>query len=75
MRLRETTSTIVKALGVLRDQGRAEETSTRGRWRLHSTGPASRRRTEHRETSQGQTCVVEKCWEVPACPTSQLSPI
>ena len=37
MRLRETTQTIVKALGVLRDQGRAEKTDTHGRWRLHFT--------------------------------------
>jgi hypothetical protein len=35
MRLRETTHVIVQALGVLKDQGRAEETSVRGRWRLH----------------------------------------
>ncbi|MGC2195514.1 MAG: hypothetical protein WA628_12625 [Terriglobales bacterium] len=34
MRLRETTPTIVKALEVLRDQGRAEETGAHGRWRL-----------------------------------------
>jgi hypothetical protein len=34
MRLRETTPTIVKALGVLRDQGRAEETGAPGRWSL-----------------------------------------
>jgi hypothetical protein len=39
MRLRETTPTIVKVLRVLRDQGRAEETGTRGRWRLRSTVP------------------------------------
>jgi hypothetical protein len=39
MRLRETTLTIVKALGVLRDQGRAEETGAHGRWRLHFTEP------------------------------------
>lgn len=37
MRLRETTRTIVEALEVLKDQGRAEETSMRGRWRLHLT--------------------------------------
>jgi hypothetical protein len=37
MRLRETTHTIVEALEVLKDQGRAEETSMRGRWRLHLT--------------------------------------
>jgi hypothetical protein len=35
MRLRETTHVIVQALGVLKEQGRAEETSVRGRWRLH----------------------------------------
>jgi hypothetical protein len=35
MRLRETNQTIVKALGVLRDQGGAEEIGTHGRWRLH----------------------------------------
>lgn len=35
MRLRETTYVIVQALGVLKEQGRAEETSVRGRWRLH----------------------------------------
>lgn len=34
MRLRETSPTIIKALGVLRDRGRAEETGTHGRWRL-----------------------------------------
>jgi hypothetical protein len=39
MRLRETTHTIVKALGVLRDQGRAEETGAHGRWRLRFTEP------------------------------------
>ena len=37
MRLRETTHTIVKALGLLKEQGRAEETGARGRWRLHLT--------------------------------------
>lgn len=35
MRLRESTRTIVKALAVLKEQGRAEETHLRGRWRLH----------------------------------------
>ena len=35
MRLRETTRVIVQAMGVLKEQGRAEETSVRGRWRLH----------------------------------------
>ena len=35
MRLRETTHVIVQALGVLKEQGRAEETSVRGRWSLH----------------------------------------
>ena len=35
MRLRETTDVIVQALGVLKEQGRAEETSVRGRWRFH----------------------------------------
>ena len=35
MRLRGTTHTIVKALAVLQEQGRAEETHVRGRWRLH----------------------------------------
>jgi hypothetical protein len=39
MRLRETTHTIVKALGVLRDQGRAEETGAHGRWRLRFSVP------------------------------------
>lgn len=38
MRLRETTQSIVKALEVLRDQGRAQETGTHGRWRLLFTG-------------------------------------
>lgn len=37
MRLRETTHTIAKALAVLKEQGRAEETHVRGRWRLHLT--------------------------------------
>jgi len=37
MRLRETTHTIVKALAVLKEQGRAEETHVRGHWRLHLT--------------------------------------
>ena len=44
MRLRETTQTIVKALGVLRDQGRAEETGTHGRWKLHFTVPGEQAR-------------------------------
>jgi hypothetical protein len=35
MRLRETTQVIIQALGVLEKQGRAEQTSVRGRWRLH----------------------------------------
>jgi hypothetical protein len=39
MRLRETNQTIVKALGVLRDQGGATETSAHGRWRLQFTVP------------------------------------
>jgi hypothetical protein len=39
MRLRETTHTIVKALVVLRDQGRAEEIGTHGRWRLRFSVP------------------------------------
>jgi hypothetical protein len=39
MRLRETTQTIVKALEVLRDQGRAQETAAHGRWRLLFTVP------------------------------------
>jgi hypothetical protein len=39
MRLRETTHTIIKAFGVLRDQGRAEETGARGRWRLRFSVP------------------------------------
>lgn len=39
MRLRETTHTIVEALGMLRDQGRAEETGARGRWRLRFSVP------------------------------------
>jgi len=39
MRLRETTRTIVKALEVLRDQGRALETGAHGRWRLLFTLP------------------------------------
>jgi hypothetical protein len=39
MRLRETTQTIVEALEVLRDQGRAQETGTHGRWRLLSPVP------------------------------------
>lgn len=39
MRLRESTHSIVKALGLLRDQGRAEETGTHGRWRLLFTVP------------------------------------
>jgi hypothetical protein len=37
MRLRESRRTIVKALAVLKEQGRAEETHVRGRWRLHLT--------------------------------------
>ena len=37
MRLRETTQVIAKALAVLKEQGRAEETGARGRWRLHLT--------------------------------------
>jgi hypothetical protein len=37
MRLRETTQVIAKALVVLKEQGRAEETGARGRWRLHLT--------------------------------------
>jgi DNA-binding IclR family transcriptional regulator len=37
MRLRESTHTVVKALAVLKEQGRAEETHVRGRWRLHLT--------------------------------------
>jgi len=39
MRSRETTQTIVKALEVLRDQGRAQETAAHGRWRLLFTVP------------------------------------
>jgi hypothetical protein len=35
MRLRETTRAIAGALDLLKHQGRAEETSMRGRWRLH----------------------------------------
>jgi hypothetical protein len=35
MRLRETSNTIVKALGMLRDQGRAEEIGSQGCWRVH----------------------------------------
>lgn len=42
MRLRETTQTILEALGVLRDQGRAEETGARGRWKLHFSVPGER---------------------------------
>jgi hypothetical protein len=34
MPLRETTQVIIQAMGVLEQQGRAEETSVRGRWRL-----------------------------------------
>jgi hypothetical protein len=49
MRLRETPQTIVKALGMLRDQGCAEETGIRGRWRLHFAAPGSRCGTVHRE--------------------------
>jgi len=37
MRLRESTHPIVKALAVLKEQGHAEETHVRGRWRLHLT--------------------------------------
>jgi len=37
MRLRETTQVIAKALAVLKEQGRAEETGARRRWRLHLT--------------------------------------
>ena len=39
MRLRETTQTVVKALEVLKDQGRAQETGAHGRWRLLFTVP------------------------------------
>ena len=39
MRLRETTPTIVRALRVLRGQGRAQETGAHGRWRLLFTVP------------------------------------
>jgi len=39
MRLRETTHTIVKALGMLRDQGRAEEIGPQGCWRVRSIVP------------------------------------
>jgi hypothetical protein len=42
MRLRETTSAIAGALELLKDQGRAEETSVRGRWRLHVTAHCDR---------------------------------
>lgn len=38
MRLRETTHVVVQALRVLKEQGRAEETHVRGRWRLHLIG-------------------------------------
>jgi hypothetical protein len=34
-RLRESTHTMVKALAVMKQQGRAAETHVRGRWRLH----------------------------------------
>jgi hypothetical protein len=44
MRLRETTQTIVEALGVLRDQGGAEETGAHGRWRLQFTEPSEQAR-------------------------------
>ena len=44
MRLRETTQTIVEALGVLKDQGGAEETGAHGRWRLQFTVPAEQAR-------------------------------
>jgi hypothetical protein len=37
MRLRETTQVIAKALAMLKEQGRAEETGARRRWRLHLT--------------------------------------
>jgi hypothetical protein len=42
MRLRETTSAIAGALELLKEQGRAEETSVRGRWRLHLTAQCDR---------------------------------
>jgi|ERR1700675_934780 len=38
-RLRESAHTIVKALVVLREQGRAEETGAQGCWRLHFSAP------------------------------------
>ena len=40
MRLRETTHVIIQALGMLKEQGRAEETRVRGRWRLRLIGRA-----------------------------------
>jgi len=42
MRLRETTSAIAGALELLTDQGRAEETSMGGRWRLCLTAHCGR---------------------------------
>lgn len=39
-RLRETTHVIVKVLGMLKEQGRAEETGVRGSWQLHLTAHA-----------------------------------
>jgi hypothetical protein len=39
MRLRETPNMIAKAIGVLREQGRAEETGVHGRWRLRLVVP------------------------------------
>lgn len=40
MRLRETTHVIIQALRMLKEQGRAEETRVRGRWRLRLIGRA-----------------------------------
>jgi len=61
MRLRETTQTILKALDVLRNQGRAEETGPHGRWRLLPIVPGERRWTEHREKRRAQkNYVVEE---------------
>ncbi len=39
MRLRETSNTIVKALAMLRDQGRAEEIGSQGCWRVRFRVP------------------------------------
>ena len=57
MRLRETVQTIVKALEVLRDQGRAQEADAHGRWRLLTTVPG-------KQTLDGASGVVASSEEL-----------